>query len=84
MKSDEKYSPLTIKDVNAIRNKFGISRIYVGHTILPEVRSCYDDIVFDVNVKNHLNRKEGRTRGVLITKDGAFIVFDATSSNILI
>lgn len=84
VRSEEKYMPLHMEDVQRIKDRFQANRIYVGHTMFPDVSSFFNNTVFDVNVKNSLNRKEGKSRGVVITKDGLFLVFDEVSKNSMI
>lgn len=77
MKSEDKYNPLSSDTLNLLLDKYRAKRIYVGHTIFNEVTTFYKRRVVAVNVDNKDNRKEGRSRGVLIKNDSVFTIFDS-------
>ncbi len=77
VKSEDKYNPISSDTLNLLLDKYRAKRIYVGHTIFNEVTTFYKRRVIAVNVDNKDNRKEGRSRGVLIKNDSVFTIFDS-------
>ena len=81
VKPDEKFAYVTPATVKRMLKKYKVGRIFVGHTIFKEVTPFYDGKVIAVNVKNEDNRKENRSRGVLIDKGKLFLVYDKKTSS---
>ena len=76
VRSDEKYNPLSEDALVAILNKYGASRIIVGHTIFEDISSFYNGKVIDVNVNNQKNRDNASGRGLFIEDGKYYIVGD--------
>lgn len=76
VKPDEKFTPLSNANLKRMLKKYQVERIFVGHTIFEEVTSFFDGRVVAVNVKNKDNRKENRSRGVLIEGEKLYLVYD--------
>lgn len=74
---DEKYRPASQAEVDKLLKYFGVRRIIIGHTIMEEVMSRYNGKVFAVNVDNSDNRKEGKSRGLLIDGKKTYLVYDS-------
>ena len=74
---DDKFVPISPANVKKMLKKYGVERILVGHTIFKEVTSFFNEKVIAVNVKNKDNRKENRSRGVLIENGKVFLVYDS-------
>lgn len=79
--SESKYEPIAPKTVEKMRKQFKVKRIFVGHTIFPDVTPFFGGRVIAVNVQNETNRLEGRSRGVLIHKGKQlYLVYDEKPS----
>ncbi len=76
VRDDEKYSPLTSKDLGHIKKHFQVRNIFVGHTIFPEVTSFYGNQVYAVNVQNKKNREQNKSRGILIKNNKVYMIYD--------
>ncbi|MDL2323196.1 metallophosphoesterase [Bacteroidales bacterium OttesenSCG-928-A17] len=77
VRTEEKYKPVDMYQVDSVLEKYGVNRIYVGHTIFPEILGTFADKVIDVNVDNKENRKEKRSRAILLDKDKVYSVYDS-------
>lgn len=60
---------------------YGSKKIFVGHTIFPEVSSFFGRQVVAVNINNDANRKKGRSRGILIDGGNPLFIYDDTTKN---
>lgn len=67
-------NPVSSDTLNLILQRYGADRIIVGHTIHKEVSSFYEGRVIGVNVENAKNRKENRTRALLIENGNIYVV----------
>lgn len=76
VKPDEKFPALSNANLKRLLKKYQVQRIFVGHTIFEEVTLFMNGRVIAVNVKNKDNRKENRSRGVLIEGGKLFRVYD--------
>lgn len=76
VKDDEKYRPSTPADVDRILSRYGVGRVFVGHTIFDDVTSFFDGKVVAVNVNNRKNREAGKGRGILMQGDKLYVVYD--------
>lgn len=76
VRTDEKYNPLTDKDLNHIMIQYQVKQIFVGHTIFPEVTSFYSGRVYAVNVANKSNRDKDKSRGLLIKGSKRYRIYD--------
>ncbi|WP_099291965.1 metallophosphoesterase [Butyricimonas sp. Marseille-P3923] len=76
VKDDEKYRPSTSADVDRILSRYGVGRVFVGHTIFDDVTSFFDGRVVAVNVNNQKNREAGKGRGILMQGDKLYVVYD--------
>ncbi len=76
VKPDEKFPALSNANLKRMLKKYQVQRIFVGHTIFKEVTPFMNGRVIAVNVKNKDNRKENRSRGVLIEGGKLFLVYD--------
>jgi len=74
--SKKKYVPASMETVDAILSKYEVSRMFVGHTIFPGVKTFYKKKVIDVNVSNKENMEKGKSRGILIDGGTTYIVGD--------
>lgn len=72
----KRYNPADKATVHEALERYGVSHIYVGHTIFRNVRQFYDGLVVDVNVDNAANQAAGRSRALLIDGDRRYIVSD--------
>lgn len=81
VKGEKHYKPISDEDVVALLNRYGVKRIYVGHTIFGDVTEFYGGKVVGVNVNNAKNMKESRTRGVLIQNGERYLIYDDVSKN---
>lgn len=69
VRNDAKYNPIASDTLNMILDRFDAERIIVGHTIFDDISSFHEGRVIGVNVDNAENRKENRSRALLI-EDG--------------
>ena len=76
VKDEEKYRPSTSEDVNYILEKYGVDRIFVGHTIFDDVTAFFDGKVVAVNVNNQKNRESGKGRGILMKGNTLYVIYD--------
>ena len=76
VREDEKFHPATPDSLQMILDRYEADRLFVGHTIFPEVTRFYDGKVIGVNVDNKKAREERRTRGVLISRGEMYFVSD--------
>lgn len=83
VKPDDKFKPISSGNVKRILKKQGVKRLFVGHTIFKEVTPFFDERVIAVNVKNKDNRKENRSRGVLIDRGKLYLVYDTKPLKLL-
>lgn len=74
--SKKKYVPASPATLDAILAEYGVSRIFVGHTIFPNVKSFYRKKVVAVNVDNQRNHDKNLSRGVLLEDGSAFQIGD--------
>lgn len=65
--SEKKPQAVSVEEFTKIRAHFGVDRVFVGHTIHPEVTSYYDGKLIAVNVESRHNLKNDLTRAVMIT-----------------
>lgn len=66
VREDEKYHPASADSLQMILDRYDVDRLFVGHTIFPEVTEFYGGKVIGVNVDNKKARNNHRTRGVLL------------------
>ncbi|MDR0263791.1 MAG: metallophosphoesterase [Sphingobacterium sp.] len=81
VREEEKYLPLSKIDLEKLMHLYGTKRIFVGHTIFPEVSNFYVGKVYAVNVANEANRLKGRSRGLCIDNNRVIILYDDASKN---
>jgi hypothetical protein len=55
--------------VSNLLEHFGVSRIIVGHTALPEISEFFDSRVICIKVNHRRNMDRSASRGILITPD---------------
>lgn len=63
--------------LDAILERYGAQRVFVGHTINRNVRTLYSGRVVAVDVDAKVNYDAGRTRAVLIDGDRDYAVYDS-------
>jgi len=63
--------------LDRILEKFGASRVFVGHTIFRKIRSMYGGRVVHVDVDAKVNHDAGGDRAVLLAGRKAFVVRDS-------
>lgn len=73
---DMKYYPADEIVLAYALTRYGVKRIYVGHTIFPDVKSRFGGRVVGVNVDNALNRDRKRGRAVLVENGKRYVVTD--------
>ncbi len=76
VRNDERYHPLYAGQLDLILQRFRVKRIFVGHTIVPNVRSFYQGKVWAVNVDNQENFEKVLSRGVLIIGKNTYVIGD--------
>lgn len=64
--SDEKYVPLSSDNLESILAAFKVKRVIVGHTIMDDISTFFEEQVVGINVDNKKNYREGRGMGILI------------------
>lgn len=64
--NDEKYSPISQKDLDNILSLYEVDRIIVGHTIFDSIEKKHTGKVITVNVDNNENMEKQRPRALLI------------------
>lgn len=74
--SQKKYHPASMETVDAALERYGVNRIFVGHTIFKNVSTFYKKKVIAVNVDNKKNMERKRSRGVLIENGVYYKVTD--------
>jgi hypothetical protein len=81
VREEDKYLPLSKADLEKLMHTYAARKIFVGHTIFPEVSNFYAGQVYAVNVANEANRLKGRSRGVLVQGTKIIILYDDASKN---
>ncbi|HAE68748.1 MULTISPECIES: metallophosphoesterase [Sphingobacterium] len=81
VREEEKYLPLPQTELEKLMDVYGARKIFVGHTIFPEVSKFYAGKVYAVNVANEANRLKGHSRGVLLQGAKVIILYDDASKN---
>lgn len=76
VRDDAKNKPVTSDTLQLILDRYEADRLYVGHTIFPEVTQFYGGKVIGVNVDNAKARKNKRNRAVLIQNGQTILVND--------
>ena len=76
VRDDAKNKPVTPDTLQLILDRYDADRLYVGHTIFPEVTQFYGGKVIGVNVDNAKAHKNKRNRAVLIQGGQAILVND--------
>lgn len=76
VREDEKFHPASPDSLQMLLDRYDADRLFVGHTIFPEVKEFYGGKVIGVNVDNQKARKTHRTRGVLIIGEEVIRVRD--------
>ena len=66
VRDEEKYHPASPDSLQLILDRYDADRLFVGHTIFPEVTEFYGGKVIGVNVNNQKARREGRKRSFMI------------------
>mgnify|MGYP001090768251 CR=1 FL=1 len=56
--------------------KYGVNRIFVGHTIFDDVTAFFNGKVVAVNVNNQKNRESGKGRGILMKGNTLYVIYD--------
>lgn len=77
VRSADKYFPVEPQEVNGLLEKFGVSRIIVGHTIFDDITTFYRRKVIAVNVDNKENREKRRGRGIMIENGTVSVLYDS-------
>ena len=75
--SADKYFPVESPEVKCLLEHFGVSRIFVGHTIFDDVTTFFRRRVIAVNVDNEENREKNRGRGVVIENGSMSVLYDS-------
>ena len=70
--------------VDGILDRFEVKRIVVGHTMIENVTAYFNGRVVDVNVNNMRNMTRLKSRGVMITPDGIWVVDDRGEKLLLV
>lgn len=79
--NNPRYRPATPEQLNMILDYFGVKRIVVGHSIVPEIIGLHNGKVIAADVEHHKNRKEKKSRALLITNNQFFTINDAGKIN---
>ncbi|KAA6323839.1 Bis(5'-nucleosyl)-tetraphosphatase symmetrical, partial [termite gut metagenome] len=77
VRTDVKYNPINIPEIDALLKEYHVNRVYVGHTIFTDIVSLFNEKIIGVNVDNSDNRKGQRARGVLIEGKKVYLVYDS-------
>ncbi|MCF0176987.1 MAG: metallophosphatase [Bacteroidales bacterium] len=77
VRTKKDYFPTDAGRLKRYMAEMGVVHIIVGHTIFKNISTFYKGRVIAVNVDNSENKKKGRDRALLITKEGYFKVRDA-------
>ena len=72
----DRYQPVGREEVVRLLDKFGVSRVLVGHTIFDDVFTFHQRRIISVNVDNKENMEKGRGRGILIVGKDIFVIYD--------
>jgi hypothetical protein len=77
VRTEESYNPINKDEFNSILDRYGVLRIFIGHTIFTEITGFFGDRLIDVNVDNEENSEKKRARALLINKDKAYLIYDS-------
>lgn len=76
--SKKKYGgKMPREDLDALLERYGARRVFVGHTINRNVKTIYGGRVVAVDVDAKINHDAGRSRAVLIDGEKLFAVYDS-------
>lgn len=81
--SADHYHPLHPDDLPPILDKYGVKRIFVGHTIFDDISTFYHYRVIAVNVDNEENFENKDGRGVLIEGNKLSIIYDSGKTEVI-
>jgi hypothetical protein len=77
VRTDIKYNPVNIPEVDEVLKEYHVNRVYVGHTIFTDIMSFFNEKIISVNVDNNENYKSQRARGVLLEGGKVYVVYDS-------
>jgi hypothetical protein len=77
VRTEESNHPIDKTEFDSILQKYGVNRIFVGHTIFTEISGFFGDKLIDVNVDNEENSEKKRGRALLIENDQIYLVYDS-------
>ncbi len=72
----QKYNPITSERLNIVMDYFKVKHIIVGHSIVQEIVGLHDGRVIAADVDHPENRKAGKSRALLITKNRFYTIND--------
>jgi len=72
----EKFKPISPENLNEVLRYFGVKRIIVGHSIVREIIGLHGGKVIPVDVDHPENKKEKRSRALLITNNKYYTIND--------
>ncbi|GHT13188.1 hypothetical protein FACS189426_17720 [Bacteroidia bacterium] len=77
VRTEESNHPIDKTEFNLILQKYGVNRIFVGHTIFTEITGFFGDKLIDVNVDNEENSEKKRGRALLIENNQIYLIYDS-------
>lgn len=66
-------------ELEKILKYYGASRIFIGHSIVDDIKADYDGKVIKIDIKHGTHFKSGDTKGVLIENNRIYKVDDASN-----
>lgn len=76
VRTDAKYKPCTADTLRMLLDRYGVDRVIVGHTVLPDISTFYSGKAIGVNVNNRKNREQGLGLGLLVENGVYYVVSD--------
>jgi hypothetical protein len=77
VRTEESNNPVNKAEFNSILKKYGVKRIFVGHTIFEDINGFFGDRLIDVNVDNEENSEKKRGRALLIDNNQIYLIYDS-------
>ena len=69
------YKKMNDNTYTKILNQFDVSKIVIGHTVVPEIHTHRNNSLITIDVKHGKEKYSGKTKGILI-EDGSFFIVD--------
>lgn len=77
----ESHEALSEETLDLLLQRYDVDRVVVGHTVMDDVTTFYGQRVIAINVDNQMNYDRQAGRGIIIEKDGVYVINDKGIAN---